>query len=313
MTKAPKPNPPKPMDQTDWGLLILLSVLWGGSFFFAGIAVQDLPPLTVVLARVALAAAFLLPLFWIKGLTLPRTLRDWLPFLGMGLLNNALPFGFIFAGQTYVTVGLASVINAATPLFAVLVLACFGAERLTVNRVTGVLLGIAGVAVLKGVGTDEGETIGILLCLAGALSYGFSALWGRRFLSDVPPLKSATCQLLSSSAIMALVVPLIDRPWTLPVPPMETVLSIGALAIFSTAAAYLVFFKILVRAGAGNAMLVTLLIPVSAMLLGIAFLDEPFRWRDAAGAAIIGLGLLFIDGRLVRHAANLFSRPRNAA
>jgi len=301
------------MDGTDWSLLIFLSILWGGAFFFAGVAVQEMPPLTVVLLRVLIAALCLLPFFWYMGHRLPRGLKAWAPFLGMGLLNNVLPFGFIFAGQTYVTVGLASVINATTPLFAVLVLAAFGAERLTAYRVIGVLLGVAGVAVLKGVGGDDGETIGILLCLAGALSYGFAAIWGRKYLSGVAPMQAATCQLLSSTAIMAVIVCIVDQPWTLPMPSSATIGSVVALAVFATALAYIVFFKILVRAGAGNVMLVTLLIPVSAMLLGIAFLDEPLRLRDVAGAVIIGAGLIFIDGRLIRRMLAPFSNRSNAA
>ena len=155
------------MDGRDWGLLIFLSILWGGAFFFTGVAVRELPPLTVVLARVALAALFLLPLFWANGGKLPRTFMTWAPFMVMGLLNNVLPFSFLFAGQTMVTVGLASIINAMTPLFTVLVMAGFGEERLTHNRVIGVMLGVLGVAVLRGFGGDvpSEQILGVLLCL----------------------------------------------------------------------------------------------------------------------------------------------------
>lgn len=293
---------PKTMDGQDWGLLILLSVLWGGAYFFAGIAVKELPPLTVVLARVFLAALTLLPLFWYFGHSLPRSVSGWVPFFGMGLLNNALPFGFIFAGQTQITVGLSSIINAMTPLFGVLVMAVFHEERLTINRVIGVLLGIVGVAVLRGFNgsLDFSQTLGIGLCLVGTLSYGFAALWGRRFLTGVPPLKSATCQLLCSTLIMAIVASIIDQPWTLAVPTQGTILSIVTLAIFGTAAAYIIFFKILVRAGASNVMLVTLLVPVTALLLGNIFLGEEIQSKEIIGALIIGTGLLFIDGRVIK-------------
>jgi len=291
----------KTMDGQDWSLLILLSVLWGGTYFFAGVAVKELPPLTVVLVRVFLAAAVLLPLFWYLGHSLPKSFSGWVPYFGMGLLNNVLPFGFIFAGQTQITVGLASIINAMTPLFAVLVMACFREERLTVNRIVGVVLGIVGVAVLRGFdgSMDRTQTLGIALCLAGALSYGFAALWGRRFLAGVPPVKSATCQLMCSTLIIAVVVSIIDRPWTLAAPSLNTALSLVALAVFGTAVAYIVFFKILVRAGASNVMLVTLLIPVTALALGNIFLGEPIEAKEIFGAVIIGTGLLFIDGRAV--------------
>jgi len=292
---------PKTMDIRDWGLLILLSLLWGGAYFFAGVAVRELPPLTVVLARVSMAALCLLPLFYYLGLRMPNTLRDWLPFIGMGLLNNAIPFGFIFAGQLHITVGLSSIINAMTPLFTVIVMAGFREERLTTYRVTGVLLGVVGVAILRGIdgSVSAGQTLGIALCLVAALSYASAALWGRRFLSGIPPVKSATCQLLCSTLIMAFVVVLVDRPWTLPMPSQSTVLAIVALAVFGTALAYIVFFNILVRAGASNVMLVTLLIPVSAMILGNVFLSEAIQAKEIIGALVIGSGLLFIDGRLI--------------
>ncbi len=302
---------PKTMDGQDWGMLILLSVLWGGAYFFAGVAVKELPPLTVVLARVLLAAIALLPLFWYLGHSLPKSLSGWLPFFGMGLLNNVLPFGFIFAGQTQITVGLSSIINAMTPLFTVVVMASFQEERLTAYRVIGVLLGVVGVAVLRGFDgpVDASQTLGIILCLAAALSYGFAALWGRRFLAGVPPVKSATCQLICSTLIMAIVVSLIDRPWTLSVPSQGTVLSLFALAVFGTAVAYIVFFKILVRAGASNVMLVTLLIPVTALFLGNVFLGEPIQLKEIAGAIIIGAGLMFIDGRIINR---LLGKPTAA-
>ncbi|MBX2884360.1 MAG: DMT family transporter, partial [Granulosicoccus sp.] len=259
----------KTMDGQDWGLLILLSVLWGGAYFFAGIAVRELPPLTVVLARVLLAAAALLPLFWYSGYALPKSLNEWFPFFGMGLLNNVVPFGLIFAGQTLITVGLSSIINAMTPLFTVIVMASFQQERLTTNRVIGVLLGLAGVAVLRGIDgpVEAKNTLGIILCLGAALSYGFAALWGRKFLAGTPPVKSATCQLLCSTVIMAVLVSLVDQPWTLQAPSAVTVWSIVALAVFGTALAYIVFFNILVRAGPSNVMLVTLLIPITALIL----------------------------------------------
>ena len=291
----------KTMDGQDWAFLILLSILWGGAYFFAGVAVKELPPLTVVLARVFMAAAALLPLFWYLGHSLPRSFNDWLPFLGMGLLNNVIPFGLIFAGQTQITVGLSSIINAMTPLFTVIVMAGFQQERLTVNRIIGVLLGVVGVAVLRGIDgpVDAKQTLGIALCLGGALSYGFAALWARKYLVGIAPVKSATCQLMCSTLVMAVLVVLVDRPWTLSAPSQETVWAVVALALFGTALAYIVFFKIVVRAGASNVMLVTLLIPITALILGSVFLGETIQLKEIIGALIISAGLMFIDGRLI--------------
>jgi drug/metabolite transporter (DMT)-like permease len=290
------------MDLTGWALLVLLSVLWGGAYFFAGVAVREVPPLTLVFAHVLLAALILLPVFLLLGHSLPRTLAEWRPFVGMGLFNNVLPFSFIFAGQTFITVGLSSIINAMTPLFTVLVMAAFREEALTLNRIIGVLLGVAGVAVLQGVGPEieARQSIGIALCLAGALSYGFAGLWGRRNLADVAPLKSATCQLMASSVMMGIAAAIIDRPWTLPPPSAAAIGAILALAALGTATAYIVFFAILVRSGASNVMLVTLLIPVTAILLGGTFLNETIAAREIVGALIIAAGLIVIDGRLPR-------------
>ncbi len=292
----------KVMDGTDWSLLILLSVLWGGAYFFAGVAVRELPPLTVVLLRVFIAALTLLPLFFYLRLEMPKTLLAWAPFFGMGLLNNVIPFGLIFFGQTQITVGLSAIINAMTPLFAVLVMASFREEQLTANRVIGVLLGVVGVAVLRGFdgSLNSSQTLGILLCLGAALSYGFAALWGRKYLSGVPPVKSATCQLMCSTIVMAVLVSFVDKPWTLSMPSQSTLLSIVALGVFGTALAYIVFFKILVRAGASNVMLVTLIIPITALFLGNVFLDEAIQLKEIIGAVIIAAGLMFIDGRLIK-------------
>lgn len=305
----------KTMDARDWSLLVSLSVLWGGAFFFAGVAVKELPPLTVVLVRVGLAAVTLMPLFWYFGHTLPRTLTGWLPFFGMGLLNNVLPFGFIFAGQTQITVGLSSIINALTPLFTVIVMATFQEERLTIYRVIGVVLGVVGVAILRGLQApiEGAQTLGIALCMAGALSYGFAALWGRRLLVGVPPLKSATCQLICSTLIMTVVVAVIDQPWMLSPPSRATAFALLALAVFGTALAYIVFFQILVQAGASNVMLVTLLIPVTALVLGNVFLNEPIQPKEIAGAIVIGIGLLFIDGRLINKVVGHRALPGNGA
>ncbi len=299
----------KTMNPTQWGLLVLLSVLWGGAFFFVGVAVVELPPLTVVLARVGIAAAILLGLTLFLGHSLPRTLAGWMPFLVMGLLNNAVPFSFLNADQTMVIVGLESIINGMTPLFTALVMASFREERLTMYRVVGVLLGVAGVVLISRPDADmaDARLLGIGLCLAATLSYGFAALWGRRHLADVPPLKSATCQLLSSTLIMTVVVAIVDRPWTLPMPSTEVWMALCGLALFGTAIAYVVFFEILTRAGASNVMLVTLLIPVTALLLGNRFLAEPILVYEIAGAATIGLGLLSIDGRLPRRATRVIS------
>lgn len=287
------------MHERDWALLIMLSMLWGGSFFFNGVAVKELPPLTIVLARVAIAAVLLMPLLRARGGKLPADLRGWTPFLVMGLLNNVIPFSLIVWGQTQITSGLASVLNATTPLFTVLVLAVAGDEPLSIRRVVGASIGLAGVIVLRGRDLQwaSAQSLGMLLCLGAALSYGLSGLWGRRKLAQVPPLGSATCQLVCASLVMLVLAGAIERPWRLPMPSIVTWLALLGTAALSTALAYILFFQILVRSGASNVMLVTLLIPVTAILLGHFVLGEPLEGREVAGAAIIGFALVIVDGR----------------
>jgi drug/metabolite transporter (DMT)-like permease len=290
------------IDARDWSLLVVLSILWGGSFFFNGAALRELPPLTLVFLRVALGAAILLPLLRVQGISFPKGVAGWRAFFVIGLLNNVIPFSLIVAGQTFIPSGLASILNATTPLFTVLVMAAAGEEALQARRVAGVALGLAGVIILRGWGieTRTGQGIGILLCLGGALSYGFAALAARRLLKDSPPLGTATFQLMASMVMMAIVAGVVEQPWRLPVPSLATWLAVLGLAALSTALAYIVFFQIIRRSGATNVMLVTLLIPVTAILLGWLMLGEPISAREIAGGGIIGSALLVIDGRAVR-------------
>lgn len=290
------------LDRTGWFLLLTLSVLWGGSFFFAEVALSELPPLTVVALRVSLAAGVLLVVAKVAGYPLPRSLEAWWPYFVMGMLNNALPFSLIVTGQTFIPSGLASILNATTPLFAVVVLAVAGDERLKGRTIAGVVIGFAGVVVIAGGGVSlTVETApGVLCCIGAAASYGLAAWWGKRRLGGSRPLLSATCQLVSSSIVMFPVALLVDRPWILPIPGVGTILAVAGLAILSTALAYLLFFSVLVRAGPTNVSLVTLLVPLTAVMLGVLILGETLAVRDVVGAVVIGAGLLVLDGRLLR-------------
>jgi len=250
---------------------------------------------------VALAAASLLPVLRIYRIGFPSGLSGWQPYFAIALLNNVLPFSLIVMGQTYIPSGLASILNATTPLFTVLVMAAAGDEKLLMRRVAGVLTGLIGVIILRGqdLGFTSSEGIGILLCLAGAFSYGLAALYARRRLANSPPLATASFQLMASSLMMAIVAAAFERPWRLAMPGATTWLAIAALAALSTALAYIVFFQILRRSGPSNVMLVTLLIPVTAILLGYLVLGESVSAREIVGAAVIGSALLLIDGRVL--------------
>jgi drug/metabolite transporter (DMT)-like permease len=301
------------MTARGWALLALLSVLWGGTFMFVEVALTAVPPFTLVLARVAIAALALHALLLATGRRLPAG-RDALgAYVGMGLLNNVVPFSLIAWGQTQIEGGLAAILNATTPLFtALLAHALTRDERLTAPRLAGVLVGLAGVAVMMGADAlaGAGGTIpGQLACLAAALSYACSGVFGRRFKRlDLPPAVAATGQLTASSVLLLPVALLVDRPWAIAVPGPDVMAAVLAMALLSTALAYLLFFRILAAAGAVNVMLVTLLIPPSAMALGALVLGERLGWSAFAGLALIAAGLALIDGRLPRRLVGATAR-----
>jgi drug/metabolite transporter (DMT)-like permease len=293
------------MGPVEWGILILLSAVWGGSFFFVEVAIHEVPPLTMVLVRVGLAAIAMqiaLPLF---GLRMPTEWKILRAFLFMGLLNNAVPFSLIVFGQTQIASGLASIFLAATPIFGVLVAHFLtDDERITPLRVFGVVFGFGGVALMIGDDLSEGFSgtiIGQLALLGAALSYAFGGVFGRRFKGmGVKPAQTAAGQVTASSLLMIPAVVLVDRPWELPMPSGTTITALIGLALLCTAFAYILYFELLKRAGATNLMLVTLLVPVSAILLGVSFLGESLAPSHFAGMGLIAVGLLAIDGRLFR-------------
>lgn len=298
----------------EWGLLFTLSVLWGGSFFFNGVAVRQLPTLTIVVTRVAMAAVIL----WGAALLgqrypIPHGWRLWRSFLVMGLLNNAIPFSLIVWSQSQITAGVASILNAATPLLTVVVAhAATADEKITTARFMGVVLGMAGVAVVIGaaaLSTLGGQTLAQLACLAAALSYAFAGVFGRRFRAmGVSPLVTAAGQVTASSVVLVPVMVMVDRPWQLPSPGLEGILACLGLAALSTALAYVIYFRILATAGATNLLLVTLLVPVSAILLGVVVLQETLLPNHLMGMALIGLGLAAVDGRPLQTARTVAQR-----
>ena len=294
----------------EWLMLVTLSLLWGGSFFFNGVAVAELPTLTIVLCRVGFAAMALFIFMKWAGLAMPMDRQIWRAFLWMGFLNNVIPFGLIVWAQVYVTSGYASIINATTPLFAVLV-AHFATEdeALTLLKVAGIMLGFAGVALLVGPDAFAGMSFYLgaqLALLMATLSYGVAASYGCRFRQlGVSPIATATGQVTASTILLIPLVVVIDRPWLLPMPGSGVVLSLIGLALLSTAFAYFLYFRILETAGATNLSLVTLLVPVSAIAFGVFFLNEILLTRHLIGMMVIGLGLLAIDGRILQLLARL--------
>ena len=293
------------MGPVEWILLITLSILWGGSFFFVGVAVDALGPLTIVALRVGLAAIALNLVVVLMGLRMPAEKPMWKAFFGMGLLNNMIPFTLIVWGQAYIASGLASILNASTIFFTVIAAHYLTRdETLTGGRFIGVLLGIAGVIFM--IGTDALSGLGTqllaqLAVLGGALSYAFAGIFGRRFRTlNSPPLVTATGQVTASAVVLVPLSLIVERPWLLPMPGAEVWGAILGLALLSTALAYILYFRVLSTAGATNILLVTFLIPVSAILLGTSLLGEQLEPKHFAGMALIGLGLAAIDGRPYR-------------
>lgn len=299
------------MRARDWLLLIFLSVLWGASFFFIAVAIRGgIPILTIVLARVLIAALVLVPLVPLLGYSLPRDGGTWRKFVVQSLLNNVFPFSLIVFGQTFVPSTIAAVTNATTPLFALLVARVLAREALSFNKVLGVGLGVLGVAVLVGAevaGADRGSLVGMASLLSGSLFYGISAFWMRR-LREVPPIVSAACQMTCSSILLLPIAAVLDRFWLLPAPNLATIGALLGLALLATALAYIVFFRISASAGPNNVMLVTLLNPIGAAALGALFLGEQLTLHHLVGALVIASGLIVTDGRLLPYFASRFDR-----
>lgn len=293
----------KSMTSAEWAMLIALSIVFGGAFFFVGVAVKELPPTTIVFCRVFLGAVALHLFMLFTGRKMVWAGTAWAAFFVMGLLNNVLPFSLIVWGQTHIASGVASIINATTPLFTVMVAHAFTAdEKLSPLRIMGIIAGILGVVIMIGGGAlAEGWTSALaqIACLIAAASYAVASVFGRRFRQmKIDPFAVAT-GMVSASAIMMLPLMLVvDEPWTLAMPSGATIGALIGLALLSTFTAYILYFKILDGAGATNLSLVTFLVPVSAIFLGIFILGETLLVKHIIGLALIVLGLALVDGRL---------------
>jgi drug/metabolite transporter (DMT)-like permease len=290
-------------DATSWGMLFLLSAIWGGSFLFIAIAVKELAALQIVLARVSIAALVLLPVHFIVQGRLPRDRHVWIAAGGMSVMNNVIPFTLITWGQHFITGGLASVVNATTPMFAVVFMAMTGFEAITLRKAVALVVGFIGVVVLQGVSFDglNAQSLGILAVALASAFYGLSAPWSKKMLTGIPPLTTATCQLCISAVLMSIIALILGDVATLFTVSPKTWMALVGLAVVSTAIAYLLFFNIIKRAGPSFVSLCTMIIPVSAIFLGYFVIGEELTVREFVGAAIIGLALLIIDGRALKY------------
>lgn len=291
------------IDAQSWLMLLVLSLLWAGSFLFIKIAATDIPIFTLVFLRVGLAALALHLFIVLTGRAYPASWRMLQLYLLMGLMNNAIPFVLLVYATPRIGVGAAGILNAMTPVSTLLIAHILtDDEKITPGKTIGILMGFAGVAVMIGPKALAGVGVAVLASFAMlgvTISYGFSAVLGRSF-KGIDPAVSAACQLTASSALVLPFALVIDQPWSLPMPGPAAVWSTIAFALLSTALAYILFFRIITRAGGTNVMLVTLLIPPGAVILGMVFVNEQLAVEELAGMVLISAGLLVIDGRLFR-------------
>ena len=294
------PVPATKLDAASAVMLMGLAAVWGGSFFFAELALEEVPPLTITLWRVGLAVPVLALIVRAKGLAMPRHARIWGAYLVMGALNNALPFSLIFWGQIRIDSGLAAILNGTTAVFAALLAGLLLKEEpLTRAKLGGAALGLAGVAYVMGPSALRGldlSDLAQLAVLAAALSYALAGVWGRRMLSGQPPLVNALGMVSASTALMIPIVLAVDGVPTLDLSAV-TWGALGGIAAVSTALAYGLYFAILARAGAANLLLVTLMIPPVAIALGALFLGERLPPSAWGGFGLVASGILVTDGR----------------
>ncbi|MDH3669386.1 MAG: DMT family transporter [Paracoccaceae bacterium] len=286
-----------------WAELLLLSLIWGAVFFSVAIALREIGPMTSVLHRVGWAALLLWIIVAARKLPVPREARVWGAFLVMGALNNVIPFALMSWGQIQIGTGLTAIFNGMTAPFAVLVAAVFlRDEPLSARRLTGVLLGFVGVVVIKGPANLfalDPQALGTYAVLIGALSYAFAGAWAKRTLPDQPPMVAAAGMLTGSTLLMIPLAVLTDGMPTRALAP-ATWTAIAYYSVIGTAGAYLLYYRVLAMAGSGNLLLCTLIIPPTAILLGVAFLGESMTAQTLGGFALIAAGLAVIDGRVLR-------------
>ena len=302
MTQAPK------LDGTGWGLIAILSILWGGAFFLIEVGLRSYPPNTLVFMRLALAVPFLWIALRLSGGRLPSDAKSWQLLAVVGLLNCALPFILFFWGQQYLDSGYASILNATTPIWGVITAHFMTSdEKATPMRIIGVLLGMAGIVVMVGPDAIAGLSDNLLAqiaCIVSTLFYSFAAIFGRRLSqANMTPMVIATGQTAAAALFMLPVVLIVDQPWAMAAPRLDATLAGLTLAVLSTALAYTLYFRLIDRAGASNAQLVAFLMPILAVILGIAFLGEALTGGQIAGAALIAAALLILDGRLIKTAS----------
>ncbi len=286
-----------------WGEIILLSVIWGGSFLAFNLALREIGVFTTVAFRIAGGAVILVGYIAFRRMALPKSPRIWGAFMVMGALNNIIPFSLIAWGQLNISVGLASILNASTAIFGVVLAALvFADERLSPRKLFGVLLGFLGVATAIGLSSlleFNITSLSQLAMIGAALSYAFAGVWARKTLHGIKPQVAATGMTICSTVVIVPVAFWVDGVPTLNYMP-ATWAALIHLAVLATALAYLMYYRILGAAGAGNLMLVTLTVAPVAIVMGVLVLGETLQAQAYVGFGLLVGGLLVLDGRALR-------------
>ena len=283
-----------------WAEMLVLALIWGGSFLSIRIALDEISPLMSVAHRVTWAMLVLWVVVAVMRIPLPRNPRIWFAFLVMGLLNNVIPFVLMAWGQLHIESGLTSILNAFTAVVGVVMAALFFSdERLTPRKIIGVVLGFFGVAVAIGLENFKNfdlRSLAQLAVIGGTVAYAVAGVWARKNLVGMPPQLAAAGMLTGATVIMLPLVYFVEGLPNFDLQP-RTLVAIGYYAVIATAAAYLLYYRVLAMAGSGNLMLVTLLVAPVAITLGAVVLGEKLSANAFVGFVILAVGLIILDGR----------------
>ncbi|MGH1365655.1 MAG: DMT family transporter [Calditrichia bacterium] len=289
--------------------LLFLAALWGPSFLFIKVAVQEFPPITLSTIRVGLGALVLYPIMRWLGNSLPRERQLWRHFAFVGLFNHAIPFALFSWGEIYVDSAIASILNGTTPLFTIIIAHFFTEDdRLNSTKSIGTLIGFIGLMLIVGPAIFEGArttTLGLIAVTIPAACYGLSIVYTRRYLRGLPKLVAPTAQLMSGTLWLLPFALLIDQPLSLANPSLAAWGSLIALAVFGTAIAFIVYFHLIETVSATYISMVTYLVPIFGIFLGIVVLNESVGWNGFAGCALIIFGVMVVNGLFKKHSKSL--------
>lgn len=288
------------MNWKNFAMLLFLAALWGPSFVFIKVAVESIPPITLVLGRVAIAAILLFGVLRLQNGRLPKSRTTWKHLAFVGFMSNTIPFILFAWGEQYIDSALASILNGTTPLFTIILAHFFVVDdRLNATKVAGVMFGFFGLILLVIPAFTDGVTAttwGVLGVACAAAFYGVSIVYARNHLRGLPPLVAPTGQLMMASLFLLPASLLLERPWTLPTPELQSILAMLALAVFGTALAFVVYYKLLEVADASYVSMTTYVIPVFGVILGVLVLNETVTLLMGIGCAFILFGVMIVNG-----------------